>query len=149
MRSLFWTIALFANAQAFQHVLSAQQPSTKLYSSEKEVEIAKLEEQLRQLKEEQATEERITAANNGEEAVEVVPESMFLSEGWKEEDAVTSSEGSLFGNILKAVGVAVFLVLFSQIPIGQEDLSKYSAIKAPTETIDLGDLNRARQSGDI
>ena len=100
--------------------------SAPLYSS-KEEEIAKLEEQLRQLKAEQdSTEDIVTAQvdenSKTEEAEEVVPESMFLSEGWKtQEGEATESEGSSgFGNILGAIGLAVFIAIFSQIPIGQE-----------------------------
>ena len=118
----------------------------------KEDEIAKLEEQLKKLKNEAATyidqpEEKQPAPEPAEE----VPIELFLSEQWKEQEAAGSAEegGGGLTTILAGVGLALFLVLFSQVPIGQEDLSKYSAIKAPTEQIDLGDLNRARKSGDL
>jgi hypothetical protein len=74
---------------------------------------------------------------------------VFLSERWKEEEV--SSEGGSGGltTILGVIGLAVVLAFFSQVPLGQEDLSKYSAIKAPTTSIDLGDLNRARNDSDL
>jgi hypothetical protein len=121
-----------------------------LNASDKEEEIAKLEEQLRKLKDQAANDERIDediSGNLNDGVEEVVPESMFLSENWKEGDEETEASTSLT-SVLSAVGLALVLVIFSQIPIGQEDLSKYSA-STSTEKIDLGDLNRARQSGDL
>jgi hypothetical protein len=121
----------------------------------KEEEIAQLEEQLKKLKEEKSTaQEKVAVApkvDNAqpEEEQEEVPDNVFLSERWKEEE--TSSEGGGGGltTILGAIGLAVVLAFFSQVPVGQEDLSRYSAIKAPTSQIDLGDLNRARNEGDL
>lgn len=136
-------------------------------SDDREDEIAKLEEKLRKLREEatqddgdqQSEAASVTDVNgadvNGvstssEESEAVVPEAMFLSEGWKEGDGAELEEGSgTIKTVLSAIGFAVFLAVFSQIPIGQEDYSKYSAVKAQTEKIDLGDLNRARQTGDL
>ena len=121
----------------------------------KEEEIAKLEEQLKKLKEEQAEESAIPEiepnVNGKQEPEEEVPIELFLSERWKEEEATSSGEGGGGGltGILGVIGLALFFALFSQVPIGQEDLSKYSAIKAPTEQIDFGDLNRSRNSGDL
>jgi hypothetical protein len=124
-------------------------------NSSRDEEIAKLEEQLARLKEEQLTEQSTdisTKELNGEiNAVEkrllenVQGKDMILSEkelfdGNIVEDQ--STEGNVLSNLLIAVGALVFLTLFSQIPIGQEDFSKYSV--APTSasrTIDLGDLN--------
>lgn len=123
-------------------------------ASDKEEEIAKLEDQLRKLKAEAAEEgEQPPSDPNGAvdaaaEAEEVVPEGMFLSEGWKEVEEESSEGSGGLTNILGAVGLALFLAIFSQIPIGQEDYSKYSSVTA-TERIDLGDLNRARQSSDL
>jgi hypothetical protein len=123
----------------------------------KEEEIAKLEEQLKKLKEDGSTSETPRAYEGGTEVVveepaeEEISIDLFLSEQWKEEEkaAAESSEGGGFVGIIAAVGLALFLVGFSQVPVGQEDLSKYSAIKAPTQTIDFGDLNRVRKSGDL
>eukprot|EP00980_Cylindrotheca_fusiformis_P012320 scaffold3015_cov122-Cylindrotheca_fusiformis.AAC.15 len=139
-------------------LLRQRQRSQLLFSSssEKDEEIAKLEAQLQKLKEEATTVEAsakvvetdpkaAAAADENEE--ETIPESMFLSENWKEKDSEEEPSISLLTPILGAIGLAVFLAIFSQIPIGQEDYSKYSAVNAPTamERIDLGDLNRARQ----
>jgi hypothetical protein len=122
--------------------------------SSKDEEIAKLEERLKELKEENSSEEipenfppsGVTA----QEAERDVPIEMFLSEGWKEKEAGQSNGGGGGGGALTSIlGVAALVIglaMFSQIPIGQEDLSKYSAIKAPTERIDLGDLNRGRNN---
>lgn len=122
--------------------------------SSKDDEIAKLEEQLKRLKEEKDSEKELQVApQNGQvvvEEAEEVPIAMFLSEGWKEKEAAESSDGGGGGILTTLAGVlalAVGLAVFSQVPVGQEDLSRYSAIKAPTEQIDLGDLNKARRSG--
>mmetsp|Transcript_7344 Transcript_7344/g.15112 ORF Transcript_7344/g.15112 Transcript_7344/m.15112 type:complete len:218 (+) Transcript_7344:203-856(+) len=86
---------------------------------------------------------------------------MFLSEGWKEarssydpgntstQTRRTEERGNLVGTVAKVAGAILALVLFSQIPVGQEDLSKYSAIKSgPAATsIDLGDINRVKGRG--
>jgi hypothetical protein len=126
-----------------------------LYSN-KDEEIAKLEEQLKRLKKEKASEAQLDVSpQNGEiapprlEEEEEVSIDMFLSEGWKEKEAAESSGTGGGGTLTTIAGVlalVVGLAVFSQVPIGQEDLSKYSAIKAPTEQIDLGDLNKARNS---
>jgi hypothetical protein len=126
--------------------------------SSKDEEIAKLEERLKELKEENSSEEipenfppsGVTA----QETERDVPIEMFLSEGWKEKEAGqsngggggSSGGGGALTSILGVAALVIGLAMFSQIPIGQEDLSKYSAIKAPTERIDLGDLNRGRNN---
>lgn len=118
-------------------------------------EIAQLEEKLRKLKREKEKQEvAVNTITEPAEKLEEVPLEMFLTEQWKEKDAATSSDGQSssgsLSNILYAVGAAVVIALFSQIPIGQEDLSKYSiGSSPPSEQIDLGDLNRARRSGDL
>ncbi|KAL3918813.1 MAG: hypothetical protein SGARI_007359, partial [Bacillariaceae sp.] len=120
--------------------------------SSKDDEIAKLEEQLQKLKEakeaEASTVEATSPSDQATEDEEEVDIGMFLSEGWKEKETAESGGGGLTG-IIGAVALVLGLLAFSQVPIGQEDLSKYSAIKAPTEQIDLGDLNRARNAGDL
>ncbi|CAJ1943599.1 unnamed protein product [Cylindrotheca closterium] len=119
-------------------------------ATDKEEEIAKLEEQLKKLREEadQGEEGAVDdGAQAAPEAEVVVPEAMFLSEGWKEAE---ESEGSgMLTKVLGAIGLAVVLAIFSQVPIGQDDYSKYSEVKASTGTIDLGDINRARNAGDL
>mmetsp|Transcript_92335 Transcript_92335/g.258054 ORF Transcript_92335/g.258054 Transcript_92335/m.258054 type:complete len:164 (-) Transcript_92335:230-721(-) len=152
--------AIFSSADAFQSI-ARQQPtrnlprtSSRLFGS-KEEEIAKLEEQLKRLKKEKETVEvPVSAPTATDDAGELegTPIGMFLTEQWKEQEANADSESSGGGimNVLIAVGFALVVVLFSQIPIGQEDLSKYSVGSSPTaEQIDLGDLNRARRSGDL
>lgn len=148
---------------AFQNVpvrISAPSPSTRtgnlhpwILQSSNDDEIAKLEAQLQKLKESKAEEEsQVVVAQDGEmadEGEEEVPIEMFLSEGWKEQEAAEDSGGGGLTGILGVIALVIGIAVFSQIPIGQEDLSKYSAIKAPTEQIDLGDLNRARNAGDI
>jgi len=83
---------------------------------------------------------------------------MFLSEGWKEARSgydpkntatvtrKTEEQNNAFGLIAKLVAGIVLVIVFSQIPVGQEDLSKYSNIKstAPKTMIDLGDINRVK-----
>lgn len=158
--------------------------------SGKDDEIAKLEEQLRKLKEEKGTEvSPANASETQEEATTVTTTAaattttktaedddeeisedeasmdMFLSEGWKEarsnydpsntatKKRQDEEQGNLIGTVTKVVGAILALVIFSQIPVGQEDLSKYSAIKSgpATSTIDLGDNNRVKgqTSGDL
>jgi hypothetical protein len=49
--------------------------------------------------------------------------------------------------ILAVLGAAVLLFLFAQVPVGQEDLTRYSATGSSiSKTIDLGDLNPDRQA---
>ena len=138
---------------AFQPIFRSTSVSrtslTKRFES-KDDEIAELEEKLKQLKAEKK-EEKEAAEAISEEALEEVPLDMFLTEQWKEsEREATEGSGGGLMNVLYAVGAVLFVVLFSQIPIGQEDLSKYSVGSSPAaEQIDLGDLNRARRAGDL
>lgn len=114
----------------------------------KEEEIAKLEEQLRKLKEDDNTDK---APFSDEDSDDVSLE-MFLTEQWKEQEAAADGKGLGGGlmNLVFAIGAVLALVFFSQLPIGQEDLSKYSAGNSPVSAqIDLGDLNRARKPGDL
>ena len=148
-----------------------------LASSSREEEIARLEEQLRKLKKEEqpllsevdiakATAEATTLTE--EEKSYIIPDKntfdnvkakdMLLSEGALieakllsqddgDDDAV--SNGSPLSTVLAAVGAVFLLLLFSQIPLGQEDFSRYSVNAGPgavTTSIDLGDLNPDRQS---
>lgn len=115
----------------------------------KEEEIAKLEEQLRKLKEGKEDASSVDTESKEEEKLEDVPLEMFLTEQWKEQEADGSSSGGGITVVLYVIAAVLGLVLFSQVPIGQEDLSKYSVGNSPSEQIDLGDLNRARRSGDL
>lgn len=135
-------------------------------SSSRDEEIAKLEEQLRKLKEESdaseavveepttITEEEVAPALNSEDYVgrgpakrPVQPMQEMMSEAWKVEDDNSASEGGGLSTILAAVAVVLFVGIFSQIPVGQEDLTKYQAVKTST-SIDLGDINPIK-SGDF
>lgn len=83
------------------------------------------------------------------------PMNEMLSESWKEQaDVVVSDKNDVdgddndnsIGSALKKVAAAILfivgLTLASQVPVGQEDFSKYSYKEPPTTaTIDLGDLN--------
>mmetsp|Transcript_17778 Transcript_17778/g.36799 ORF Transcript_17778/g.36799 Transcript_17778/m.36799 type:complete len:201 (-) Transcript_17778:276-878(-) len=153
--------------------------TTRRYSSgsNREEEIARLEEQLRQLKQEEqdsppvdenrSSVDTVNGQNEQEESVKqqlidsftqstspaqqqklFVDRQVILSEqelvGVLEDDNadMTESGGGFVTPILAVVGI-VFLLLFSQVPVGQESLSKYSATGAAStvQTIDLGDLN--------
>lgn len=124
---------------------------------EQELKIAKLEAELAKLKDEKAEEVKV------EEDEDTIPleeasMDMFMSEGWKEARSgydpkntatmtrKTEEQDNAFGLITKVVGGLLAVILFSQIPLGQEDLSKYSAIKSaePKTSIDLGDINRVK-----
>lgn len=69
------------------------------------------------------------------------PYEELLSEQWKSRE---NKGGIDLSDILvkgaSAVAILIGLVAFSQVPIGQEDLDKYSTAK-PSMSIDLGDLN--------
>lgn len=131
----------------------------EIAKKEQELKIARLEAELRELKGVQDAESPETGEEyEDEEMLEEASMDMFLSEGWKEaregydpKNTATATrqaeeQGNLVGLVAKVVGGIVALVVFSQIPVGQEDLSKYSAIKSgPAKTtIDLGDTNRVK-----
>lgn len=144
----------FLAATSFQQIVGyksrARQNLSTVFES-KDDEIAELEEKLKRLKEEKVGEAIVAETIGSEEDVGEVPLDMFLTEQWKESEAnKEASSGGGFTNVLYGIGAALVVVLFSQIPIGQEDLSKYSVGSTPAvEQIDLGDLNRARRAGDL
>lgn len=146
-----------------------------LLFSSREEEIAKLEEQLRKLKEGQPetvhqedagdVNGKLPAAPSAAAAAPAVgvvvdPRSLEKVQG---KDMILSEQALLEGNILDgddestsgggggvvqtvltAVAAIAVLGVFSQIPIGQDELSKYSAspsAASASRTIDLGDLN--------
>jgi len=143
-------------------VNSNSRDNDKNEEDDKDDKIAKLEEQLRNLKEgKDIVDKPVKQEEEQEEdAVEEIPISMFLSEGWKEGDKNNSYDGNAKeveegdatrGNVLKAVGAVIAVILFSQIQVGQEDLSKYSGTTKAGEnpgltSIDLGDVNRVKNS---
>lgn len=128
-------------------------------ASSRDEEIAKLEEQLRKLKEEESSKPDESEALTQEEKKYVANERVL--EGVKGKDMLLSERelvdaglleeentgGVGFGNIVAVVAAVVLLLVFAQIPVGQEDLSRYSATgSAGTTSIDLGDLNPDRKA---
>lgn len=133
--------------------------------SNKEEEIAKLEEQLRRLREETEAEDamakkeieesgkldesrQVVSTSGGVEYVgrgpakrPVQPMEEMLTEAWKAEQAPKEEDSGLLPKILGPIALFALLVALAQVPVGQEDLSKYQGIKSPTTQIDLGDLN--------
>jgi hypothetical protein len=128
--------------------------STWCLAASKEDEIRELEEKLQRLKEETKDDEESVVEQAGQD-VKLNDEAVYtelLTEQWKESDPEQKGESNIVqtaGTVLATVGLLVALALFSQVPLGQEDLSRYSAVKTPSTQIDLGDLNRARSGGDI
>jgi biopolymer transport protein ExbD len=139
----------------------ATRRSSRLSNSSRDEEIAKLEEQLRQLRvdapddvvapaaESTKSEKEIVAVQRILEKVkgkdmllserELVDQELFLNEGGESEGG-----GGVVPAVLAALGAAVFLFFFSQIPVGQDDWSRYSTTSGPTTStrIDLGDMNQ-------
>ena len=155
-------------------------PRTRILvkATSKEDEIAALEEQLRLLKQNDATTEPTSASSSSSQepesksveekeetderswkvpernpddtiAVRKVPIASMsnpmdemLSEQWKVSNFKSSGGnggvgGGVMKNVIGAVVLLVGVVAFSQIPVGQENLDKYSTAK-PSTTIDLG-----------
>ena len=134
----------------------ASSVTTPLYSSpdDKQAEIEALEAKLRELKGESTAEApqvdesmQSTPADEEEEEPEwevlkrQSNDSAMLSERWKEADTSSNADGGMLKNLGIALGLVVFLGIFSQIPIGNEDLQRYQDYKGSASRIDLGDLN--------
>ena len=132
-----------------------------LNSGSREDEIEKLEAQLRELKDAPPVEDEVAVSEASEEPVADDEDSDVMARV-KGKDIVSLSEGDLIDaklveseaegvrvlpTILAVVGAAVLVFLFAQVPIGQEDLSRYSATGSSGVTsIDLGDLNPDRKA---
>jgi hypothetical protein len=132
---------------------------TSQLSSSRDEEIAKLEEQLRQLRVD-APDDAVAAAESTEAEKEIVAVQKRILEKVKGKDMLLSERelvdkdlflnqgesegGGVLPAVLAALGAAVFLFFFSQIPVGQDDWSRYSTTSGPTTStrIDLGDLNQ-------
>lgn len=119
--------------------------SSQIAMSSNEEEVAALEARLRELKENPPPEEESTPMTP--EALEMVQgKDMLLSEAELYQAEIMSEveeEGNIISSVLTVVGALLFLVLFAQVPIGQEGLSQYSATgSSAVKTIDLGDLNQ-------
>jgi len=139
---------------------------THLYN-DKQAEIAALEERLRQLKQEEESggtttdelsmeEQRQQIMADAAEKLDVdelamlekineeSDDSIMFSEKWKEGGGNEVEEGGIMGTVKTAalaLGLIVFLGVFSQVPVGETDLQRYQDIKGSTSRIDLGDLN--------
>jgi hypothetical protein len=148
--------------QQKQHRRATSRRSSRLSASSKDDEIAKLEEQLRQLRndapaddtstvvaaESTKSEKEIIAVQRILEKVkgkdmllteqQLVDQDLFLNQGFDDE-----ASGSPLPAVLAALGAAVFLFFFSQIPVGQDEWGRYSTTSGPTTStrIDLGDMN--------
>jgi hypothetical protein len=110
-----------------------------------------LEAKLRQLKETEEQEKAVMMAPASSTSAPVnapnrldEPLVEMLSESWREADPVENGSGGGFlPTLVGGVLAIVVLALFSQVPVGQEDFSKYASVKTTTE-VDLGDLNADR-----
>ena len=136
---------------------SSSSSSTKGDKETNDEKIAQLEAKLLTLKEEQQIGDGCDAEEEDEdEEAEAATMDMVFSEGWKQAresydpkntatvTRQTEEQKSTLGLVTKVVGGLVALIVFSQIPVGQEGLSKYSAnTSGPTKAtiIDLGDRN--------
>jgi hypothetical protein len=135
--------------------------STRLHSADdNQSEILALEERLRYLKEQEFSPIRTPAARNDPpldwsddepDGMEGETEdSIMFSERWKEvkDGYLTKHQESNFGGIGKiglALGFVVLLGVFSQVPVGEESLQKYQAVKGNPSRIYLGDLNPVQE----
>ena len=156
-----WRIPIATERDTTSLNMSDGGSSSSSSSSSKEEEIAKLEQQLRQLKEEAEQEEAVEEDSSqvattptdpadfvgrGPAKRPVKPMEEMMSESWKEEDVEGSGGGlGTVASIAAGLAFVAFLACFSQVPVGQEDLGKYQAIKTST-SIDLGDMNPSRVS---
>lgn len=170
--SKFWTFFLVAPSlgfapsarSSFLHRPPRPKSRTSAESLEplfasREEEIARLEEQLRKLREEEKVSSTLTDFPNlseelSEEEKKIAQQlemikgkDMLLSERELIGDGIVENAESEVsgGGIFKVVGAVVALILliaFSQVPVGQESLSQYSATgSSAVKTIDLGDMN--------
>lgn len=117
---------------------------SQLYLSSKDDEIAELEEKLRKLKQEAATKGR-DRDNESSPLTTVMSEPLdeMLTEKWKENETESVDNSGFIKNL---VGFGIMLLIsiaVSQIPTGQQEYDKYTAVK-PNTSIDLGDLNPAK-----
>jgi hypothetical protein len=120
-------------------------------------EIAELEAQLRQLRESEKDTTNASTSEGDDDKLTVQEfevakrrlekmkgKDMLLTEQYLISGGLVDkeSQGSNLLGIVGAVVAIVFVLLFSQVPIGQEDLARYSATGSSNlKSIDLGDLN--------
>ena len=154
---LLWTMPFLAAFSPGTRFLNSPTLGLLPLFDSKEEEIARLEDQLLRLKEEEdgaektfleANNERTTARARKLEKMQ--GKEMILSEQELYDGGFVEEENSGGGNIAGLVGAVlavVGIIAFAQIPIGQENLSRYSATgSAIIKTIDLGDLNPDRKA---
>jgi hypothetical protein len=144
--------------------MQRQRTSTRvprLCASSRDDEIARLEAEIRKLRD-AASSDDLDGEDTAESAfaaaqaladkkrllAQVRGKDMLLTEGTLIQENILENEGSTVGiapAILGAV-LAAAVIAFSQIPVGQEDLSRYSVQAGPTVStkIDLGDINPDR-----
>lgn len=138
----------------------------QLSSTKRDDEIIKLEEQLRQLKlEQEKQDQELQQKQKEEDEIDMNTSNQKFNEILKGKDMILSERELIDGGIVESAmstmtnnslvtAVALFvalvggLIAFSQIPVGQESLTKYSAPIGSSSTssllkqiIDLGDLN--------
>lgn len=149
------------------HKQNQRRKTSFLSSNARDEEIAKLEAQLRQLRESEnsdSSEDDPTSAATtsldpeDERTLKAFAEARRRLEKVKGKDMLLTeqelikgglmdgSSNSNFGGAIPAVAVVIAafvgLIVFAQIPIGQEDLARYSVTGSSTlKSIDLGDLN--------
>ncbi|KAL9181901.1 hypothetical protein ACHAXT_012244 [Thalassiosira profunda] len=148
-----------ARRRCISTVPSAAAPTALRSTDDKQAEIAALEEKLRQLKEEEPAEaasaqsvavaaEPSTSTDepDGSELEGESEDSVMFSERWKEakDGYVEKQQEESMGGLAKVaagLGLVVLLALFSQVPVGEENLQRYQDVKGNPSRIDLGDLN--------
>jgi hypothetical protein len=142
------------------HCGSSGRARTSARFGAREEEIAKLEEQIRQLREDDAitaekstvksdmsdqmTLEEFNAARRKLEKIKgkdmLLSEEELISGGFIDGSSNENSRGFL--GIIGVVAALAGLLLFAQVPVGQDELARYSATGSSTiKSIDLGDLN--------
>lgn len=138
-------------------------PVFRLYASSREEEIARLEAEIRKLRDD-ASSDDLEGEDTAETAfaaaqaladkkrllAQVRGKDMLLTEGALIQENILENEGSTVGIVPAVLGavLAAAIIAFSQVPVGQEDLSRYSVQAGPTVStkIDLGDINPDRPS---
>jgi len=158
MAQFWWLLSIFTILVSSQNVFGfatvkyqavpVRPTDSRLRMSSREEEIAKLEAQLAKLRDETSFETNKVAQEEIEETMialeKVKGKNMLLSEAeildMAELQDGTQSKGISIPTIVGGLALAIGLLLFSQIPVGQEDLTKFQG--APSiNKIDLGDLN--------
>lgn len=150
----WWASLTVAFPQPRQASLIIRQKTS--LASAKDDEIARLQEQIRQLQEE--AEQEAAQAEDLDEAKfrkvvekrrleKVAGKDMLLTEGAligeKLLDQEESDAPGMVPAVVGTIALLAVLAFFAQVPVGQEELSRYSNQAGPTvsRTIDLGDLN--------